>query len=288
MDDVLNPNKEIRVGLVLSGGGARGLAHIGAIKALERANVPIDFLAGASMGGVIAAAYACGLSPEEIEQEAGSLARIRQFLRLTDPGFPDSGLLRGQRLQAYFESHLGKRTFADLDLPLALMAVDLNTRKEVVLQEGPIATALRATTAVPGLFMPLELEGMRLVDGGLLNNLPVDVARKKGSKIVLAVSVDPDPEDIPSSWESESRWLPGGLARTFMILDEATRLMMNVIQEAKMQQYPPDVVIRPSLPRGINVLAGYGRVADVVAAGETATEGLLPEIQVLLRSLSSP
>jgi NTE family protein len=288
MDEDLKPINEIRVGLVLSGGGARGLAHIGAIKVLERAGIPIDFLAGASMGGVIAAAYASGMSPEEIEQEAGSLSRIRQFLRLTDPGIPDAGFLRGQRLQAYFENRLGKRTFADLDLPLALMAVDLNSRKEVVLQEGPISIALRATTAVPGLFMPLEMEGMRLVDGGLLNNLPVDVARKKGAKTVIAVNVDPDPKDIPKSWDSESRWFPNGLARTFMVLDEATRLMMNVIQEAKMQQYPPDVVIRPSLPSGINVLAGYGRVSDVVAAGEAATEELLPEIQKHLPSISSP
>jgi NTE family protein len=276
--------ENIRVGLALSGGGARGLAHIGAIKALERSGIPIDVLTGASMGGVIAAAYACGLTPDEIEQEAGELSRVRQVFRLADPGLPNAGLLRGRRLMSYFEKRLGNRTFADLDRPLALTAVDLNTRKEVVLQEGPISVALRATTAVPGLFMPLEREGMRLVDGGLLNNLPVDVARKMGADVVIAVDVEPDPEDIPESWETNSRWLPSGLARTFVILDEATRLMMRVIQEAKMQEYPPDVVIRPTLPRGINILAGYGRVADVVAAGESATEGMLPDIQTCLDS----
>jgi NTE family protein len=280
--------QESRVALVLSGGGARGLAHIGAIKALERAKIPIDFLAGSSMGGIIAAAYACGLSPEEMVREAGELSRIRQFLRLADPGLPNAGLLRGQRLQTYFENRLGHRTFAELDKPLALMAVDLNTRKEVVMREGPISIALRATTAVPGLFMPMELEGMRLVDGGLLNNLPVDVAREMGAEMVIAVDVDPDPDDIPRSWESRSRLLPGGLARTFAILDEATRLMMRVIQEAKMERYPPDVTIRPRLPSGVNVLAGYGRVADVVAAGESATEEILPDIQARMRSILPP
>lgn len=280
-------NQEIRVGLALSGGGARGLAHIGVIKALEGAGIPIDCLTGSSMGGVIAAGYACGLSPDELEQEAESISRVRQFLRLADPGFPDAGLLRGQRLRAYFEKRLGKQTFADLDRPLALMAVDLNSRQEVVLREGPISVALRATTAVPGLFMPLEVNGMRLVDGGLLNNLPVDVARKMGAKVVIAVDVDPDPEDISESWDTENRWVPNGLTRTFVVLDEATRLMMRVIQEAKMQQFPPDVVVRPSLPSGINVLAGYSRVADVVAAGESATEGVLSEIRARLHAVSS-
>jgi NTE family protein len=203
---------------------------------------------------------------------------------LADPGIPNAGLLRGQRLQAYFENRLGKRTFAELERPLALMAVDLNSRQEVVFQEGPIALALRATTAVPGLFMPLELEGMRLVDGGLLNNLPVDVARKMGAQIVIAVDVNPRPEDIPRSWDTDSRWMPSGLARTFVVLDEATRLMMRAIQDVKMKQFPPDVIIRPNLPDGINVLAGYKRVSDVVVAGEKAAEGVLEEIQNLLNA----
>lgn len=282
--DNIEPNRDIRVGLALSGGGARGLAHIGAIKALERAGIPIDCLTGSSMGGVIAAVYACGLSPDELEQEVGSLTRIRQLLRLADPGMPNAGLLRGKRLQAYFENLLGKRTFAELERPLALMAVDLNSRQEVVFQEGPIALALRATTALPGLFMPLELEGMRLVDGGLLNNLPIDVARKMGAQIVIAVDVNPHPEDISRSWDSESRWMPNGLTRTFVVLDEAARLMMRVIQDVKMQQYPPDVIIRPKLPDGINFLAGYKRISDLVVAGEKATEGALEEIQNLLNA----
>jgi NTE family protein len=132
--------------------------------------------------------------------------------------------------------------------------------------------------------MPLELEGMRLVDGGLLNNLPVDVARKMGAQIVIAVDVDPRPEDIPRSWDTDSRWMPSGLARTFVVLDEATRLMMRAIQDVKMQQFPPDVIIRPNLPDGINVLAGYKRVSDAVMAGEKAAEGALEEIQNLLNT----
>jgi NTE family protein len=236
------------------------------------------------MGGVIAAAYACGLSPDELEQEARSITRTRQFLRLADPGIPNAGLLRGQRLQEYFENRLGKRTFAELERPLALMAVDLNSRQEVVFQEGSIALALRATTALPGLFMPLEWEGMRLVDGGLLNDLPVDVARKMGAQIVVAVDVNPHPEDVYRTWGTESRWMPKGLTRTFMVLDEAIRLMMGVIQDVKMEQYPPDVIIRPKLPDGINVFAGYKKISDLVVAGERAAEEVLEDIQDLLNA----
>lgn len=122
-----------RVGLALSGGGARGLAHIGVLRVLEREGIPVDYLAGTSMGGVIAAGYAAGMSPDDLEQEALNVTRTRRLLRLIDPVLPNGGLIRGQRLLAYFEQHIGRRTFSDLRLPLALVAVDLNTQREVVL-----------------------------------------------------------------------------------------------------------------------------------------------------------
>jgi NTE family protein len=270
------------VGLALSGGGTRGLSHIGVLKALEREGIPIDFLAGASMGGVIAAGYATGMSPADLEEEAGKISRLRDVLRLVDPAIPNAGLLRGERLKEYFESRLGDCTFAELEYPLALVAVDLNTRQEVIITDGPVAIGLRATTSVPGIFMPLELDGMRLVDGGLLNNLPIDVTRKMGADIVLAVDVDPDPEEISTGWEGQYRWMPNGVARTFTILDESTRLMMRVIQEARMAEYPADVVMRPHLPSGFNIFSGYNRTEELVEAGELAVAKVLPQLRELL------
>jgi NTE family protein len=169
------------IGLVLSGGGARGLAHIGVLRVLEKEGIPIDYLAGASMGGVIAAGYAAGMSPDDLEKEALTVTQTRRLLRLIDPALANGGLIRGQRLLAYFEQHVGQRTFSDLRLPLALVAVDLNSHQEIILRDGPVALALRATTAVPGALMPVEMNGWRLVDGGVLNNLPVDVARSMGA-----------------------------------------------------------------------------------------------------------
>ncbi len=270
------------LGLALSGGGARGLAHIGVLKVLDRERIPVDFLAGTSMGGVIAAGYASGMSPSDLEQEAKATSRLRRLLRLADPGLPNAGLLHGQRLLQYFESHLEQRTFADLERPLALIAVDLNTRREVVLLEGPVALALRATTAVPGLLAPVEVDGQELVDGGLLNNLPVDAVQHLGAEIVIAVDVGPGPNEPYGRRIGEYRWLPVGLTRTLAILDETVGLLMAAAQEEKHQLHPADVLIRPHIPSGVNLLMGYGRVAELIAVGEIAAEAALPEIQLFL------
>lgn len=272
------------LGLALSGGGARGLAHIGVLKVLDREGIPVDCLAGTSMGGVIAAGYAAGMSPAELEAEAMTTTRLRRMLSLADPGLNDAGLMHGQRLQAYFEDHLDRRTFADLDLPLALVAVDLNARREFVLREGSVALALRATTSLPGLFAPVELDGQRLVDGGLLNNLPVNAARSLGAEVVVAVDVGTDPDGDSGGWVGEYRGLPAGVSQTLNILDETARLMVGVARESRLQQYPPDVLVRPHIPAGVNVLFGYSKVIELITTGERAAEMALPEIRKILRS----
>lgn len=272
-----------RVGLALSGGGARGIAHIGVLRVMEREGIPVDFLAGTSMGGVIAAGYAAGMSPDDLEKEALDVTRTRRLLGLVDPTLPNGGLIRGQRLLAYFEQHLGQQTFSDLCLPLALVAVDLNTRQEVVLREGPVALALRATTAVPGVLMPVEVNGWRLVDGGVLNNLPVDVAREMGAEVVIAVDIGPTSEAGVGHWISNRRWVPEGLSITLKVLDDTLGTLMAASQEYKLRQFPPDVLIRPAIPTDVNVFAGYERAAELITAGERAAEAHLLEIKSLLR-----
>jgi len=184
------------VGLALSGGGARGLAHIGVLKVLEREGIPIDYLAGTSMGGVIAAGCAAGLSPEFMEQEALRMTSLRRLLALADPSLPRRGLFEGQKVHEYFIGHLGDRTFDDLRVPLTLVAVDLNTGREVFLSQGQVADAVRATVALPGIFRPVERDGQLLVDGGLLDNLPADAARHIGADVVIAVDVISDGQAV--------------------------------------------------------------------------------------------
>lgn len=270
-----------KIGLALSGGGARGLAHIGVIKVLERRGIPVQFLAGTSMGGVIAAGYAAGMDAAHLEQEARDFTRPRQLLRLVDAKFPDQGLLRGNRLQDYFETRLGNRTFSDLDRVLALVAVDLNSRQEVVMCDGPLHVALRATTAVPGLFAPVEVGSRRLVDGGLLNNLPVDAVRKLGAEFVIAIDVEPNPEGNFSDFSEKyanTGWLPDGLARTLATVEESVTLLMSKAVEARLQQYPPDLLIRPAIPAGVSMLSGYTRIDELIHAGERAATVALAEL----------
>jgi len=271
-----------RLGLALSGGGARGLTHIGVLKVLEQEGIAADLVVGTSMGGVIAAAYAVGMTAAEIEREALENSRPRRLLRLIDPAPASGGLIGGQRIQEYFEHLVGQRTFADLRCPLAMVAVDLNTRREVILQEGPVAEALRATTAVPGVFAQLEKDGMRLVDGGVLNNLPVDVARKMGAEVVIAVDISPTRESEYSHWFDNRRWVPKGLLSTFQVLEETISTLMIAAQEHKLRQFPPDLLLRPDLPREVTVFAGFERAAELIAIGEEITRRHLPEIQSLL------
>jgi NTE family protein len=270
------------VGLVLSGGGARGLAHIGVLRVLEREGIPVDYLAGASMGGVIAAGYAAGMSSYDLEQEALAITRKRRLLRLIDPGLKNGGVIRGQRLLDFFRQELGDRTFSELSLPLALVAVDLNSSQEVVLREGPVALALRATISIPGLFEPVEMNGWRLIDGGALNNLPVDVASGMGAEIVIAVDIGQNCKVGIGHWIGNHRWIPGGISTMLEVIDDTLYAVRIPEQENKLRLFPPDVLIRPDLPINVNTVSGYDRVGELVATGERAAEEHLSEIKALL------
>jgi len=272
------------IGLALSGGGPRGLAHIGVLRVLEREGIPVDVLAGTSMGGIIAAGYAAGLSTEDLEKEARTTARVRRLLRLIDPRLPEAGIIRGQRIQAYFEEILGPVTFEDLKIRLALVAVDLNAQSEVILTEGSLSLALRATISVPGLITPVEIDGQRLVDGGVLDNLPVDAAQHLGADIVIAVDVESDPCRGAEARLNEYGMLPNGLASTLAIVDEVSQLMMRTIKENNLQRNPPHVLIRPVPPKGVNLFAGYSRIRELIQIGEHAAEEKLPQIRQLLQA----
>lgn len=276
-----------RVGLALSGGGARGLAHIGVLKVLEEAGVPIDCLAGTSMGGVIAAAYACGLTPEFMEQEALQMASLRRLLTLADPTLPRRGLFEGQKVRQYLTQHLGECTFDDLRVPLAVVAVDLNSGQEVHLRHGKVVDAVRATIALPGIFTPVECDGQLLVDGGVLNNLPADVVRGMGADIVIAVDVAMGTTTVSSLIQSlgPHRYVPDGLMETVEVLYRSLGVMMAEIQRRRLEEAHPEVLIQPPIPAGVTVLTGFRRAAEIIAAGEEAAWAVLPSICGLLGRL---
>ena len=271
-----------KVGLALSGGGARGLAHIGVLSVLEEAGIAVDCLAGTSMGGVIAAAYAAGMTPAQLHEEALRMSNPRHLLPLLDLSLARRGLLKGDKVHEYVARFLGERTFADLRLPVTLVAVDLNAACEVHLTQGRVADAVRATIAVPGIFQPVMREGQLLVDGGVLNNLPADVVREMGAQTVIAVDVLTGGAGQTASACQNGGTLPGGLSNTVNLCFRSLMVMMVEIQRHRMQDARPQVFLEPDIPVEIGALTGFTRAAEIVAAGEQAAREALPEIEALL------
>ncbi len=269
-----------RVGLALSGGGVRGLAHIGVLKALEEKEIPIHLLTGTSMGGLVGAAYATGFSPAELEAEALRLSNLRQLLPLLDRSKLRRGLFQGNRLVEYLARAFGERTFDQLRLPLGLVAVDINVGQKVILKEGPVLDAVRATIALPGLLSPVERGDKLLVDGGVLDNLPAGVARQMGANVVIAVDVSGDEQLVDLLYPN--RLIPEGLVNLINLLWRTLAIMMRETNRRNLEESQPDLVIRPALPAGVTIATGFTRAAEIIAAGEQATEEALPALKKLL------
>jgi NTE family protein len=142
--------------------------------------------------------------------------------------------------------------------------------------------AVRATTAVPGMFMPVVMNGWQLVDGGVLNNLPVDVAREMGAEVVIGVDIGPNHETGVGLWSGNRRWVPESLSVTLGVLEGTLGALITAAQEQKLRLFPPDVLIKPDIPMGVTVFAGYDRAAELIAVGESAAEAHLSEIKSLL------
>lgn len=176
-----------RIALVLGGGAARGFAHVGVIRALEQEKIPIDLIVGTSVGSLIGALYAHEMNSFELEWTAFSLEKddLLDYALLS----ASMGPIKGERLEAFVNKKIPVANIESLKIPFAAVATDLNRGTRVVLDRGPLARAIRASCAIPGVFQPVELQGRLLVDGGTVDNLPVAVAREKGADIVIAVDI---------------------------------------------------------------------------------------------------
>lgn len=277
--------KKPKLGIALAGGGAKGLAHIGVLQALERAGIQPDLLAGTSMGGLISAAYASGLSPARIGEIAKEFGQPRKLVRLADPAVPRRGLFHGDRILAFLDEIFESKTFADLRIPLTLVAVDLNRGQEVRFSEGSLAEAVRATISIPGVFAPVTLDGQRLVDGGVLNNLPVDVVQEMGADVTLAVDLY-NLSRGPSSWPSVShnQILSGTIGELITVMVDSIELLIKSQTRSSLLAAPPDFLIEPEIPGAVTVLTGFDHAAELIAAGErSVTEDMLKSIKSSLK-----
>ena len=287
-----------RVGLALSGGGARGAAHIGVLQVLEEHRIPIDCVSGTSMGAVVGGLYASGLSPADLDSVISEIdwmeafadripRRDRSFRRKRDddlylvknkPGlrggrlrFPP-GILDGQRVDLLLKRLslpvVTVRDFDDLSIPYRAVAADIVTGEAVVLDHGDLALAMRTSMSIPAVFAPREVEGRLLVDGGITDNFPIDLARRLGADVVIAVDISSPPQKRE---ELES------------VLQIALQLATLASDQNKARQTASlgsrDVLIRPELGR--ITVASFDRAAEAVPIGRRAAQAALPSLEHL-------
>lgn len=294
-----------KIGLVLGSGSARGWAHLGVLKALQEAGVRPDIVCGSSVGALIAAVYAA----KEIDRFTDWILaldrrKIFQFMDFRWSG----GMLKGDRLMKSMQHYFGRTTIEECQLPFAAVSTDLYTGAEVWLRRGPVVDAVRASIALPGLFTPVATQGRWLVDGGLVNPVPVSVARALGADVVIAVDLNADimrrrqalpvvdadeTAATPSSWLSrwhplrfektaEEELLPAVAASTVQmpsVLDvglNSINIMQMRISRSRLAGDPPEVLITPRLAH--LGLLDFHRAEEAIEAGHHAALLQLPEL----------
>ncbi len=180
----------MKIGLALSGGAARGMAHIGVIKYLEEKKVPVQCIAGTSAGSLVGALYAAGLGSEKIEAIANEINWKSIIRYMTSVGLPRKGFINTEFLAKIIEKYLGKKTFTELEKPFIAVGVDIENGRVVHMKKGDLISALMASCAIPGIFAPVERDGLTLVDGGVLQNLPCRPLVDQGIKTIIAVDLN--------------------------------------------------------------------------------------------------
>lgn len=302
--------------LALSGGGAAGLAHIGVLQALAENGVAVRAVAGTSIGAEIGAFYVSGMALDELAKVATGFD-WKQILGLFMPDLPTGGLISGVHIMAFLRGQLGTRSIEELALGFAAVATDLDTGEQVVLDRGDLVEAVRASISIPGLIAPLRSHGRMLVDGGVVNPLPVDVARERFGGPVVGVGVyaaaraagrgievprshqwlvrarqlldqpwiarAPDLRDWLrnqlDAWDSRARDKNGWTTRR--VLDRVLGIAQAEIVRLREKHSPSDLLLLPRVD-DIGVLEFY-RAEEAVAAGRAAVEGSLNEIKRLVR-----
>jgi NTE family protein len=282
------------VGLVLGAGGARGLAHIGVIRILEREGITVDVVAGSSMGALVAAAWASGRSADELEQLAMQVKGMRMFLKLLNPMFPGAGIIRGLSVYRFLDSVMNGLTFEDTMIPVKIVACDLHTMEEVVFERGKLIDAIRASISIPGIFRPVKYRGRSLIDGGLASPVPVDLMVRAGVSKIIAVNTFPNPETMKQyrHAEEESRMESVELRRpmheTGPLIDTPTHLIKNYMRFLNTTQArvaheacaKVDVVISPTVPDGF--WYDFYNPERYIHRGEQVAEAALPQLKELV------
>jgi NTE family protein len=253
--------KKLKIGLALGGGSARGFAHVGVLKVLEEAGIKVDYLSGCSMGALVGAFYASGARIQLLERFTRAIDR-RNWVDLT---FSKMGLISGNRIEQIIYLMTRRSTFDMLKIPLAIVAVDLYSGKKIVLKEGLVSKAVRASISIPGYFVPVELDGMLLVDGGVLDRVPCEAVRDLGADLVIAVDT--------GFYEARGKInsMIDVMGRSFDIMGR--EISRTILINA-------DFVIRPDLE--CIAPSQFDKAKEAIALGEKAARDALPELLDML------
>ena len=255
-----------KVGLALSSGGARGLAHIGVLEVLERHGIPVDMIAGSSMGSLVGALYASGKAIAEIKATVSDLG-TKRFSFLVDPTLPKTGLVRGRRIEETIRKAIGDLVFDELKMPFACVATDINSGQEVIIREGLVWKGVRASSSIPVLLAAVKRREKYLVDGGLVNPVPVSVLEVMGADFIVAVNV------TPRHGTEQNKEL-----NIFSIVIQMLNIATHRIIKASLEG--ADVIIEPRVEH--IAYGDFHRVDESVERGLLATEESVAEIKKLL------
>lgn len=263
-----------KIGLALSGGAARGLAHVGVLAVLQQEGIPIDMIAGTSAGAVMGSIYAWNQDTEIMKKQALDTEWKKMGI-MVDPSFPRNGFIKGRKIKKLISSFIPENIrFRDLHIPLACVATDIDTGEEIVIDKGLVLDALRATISIPGIFTVVKREGRYLVDGGLTTPVPVSVVKSMGADFVIAVNVNPD--------------VTGRMGKTYRHRVEANK-EPNIFQVMMQSIYitthslalnnmaDADIVIEPDL--AYIGASEFQKAPELLELGEQAAREAVPEIK---------
>ncbi len=274
-----------KIGLALGGGGSRGLAHVGILDVLKNAHIEIDFIVGTSMGGIVGALFAAGVSPDVMGEQMADLGGTNLFVRNAF-----SARARQATIRKYLEPVLKDKTFADLQIPLTVMAVDVHSGQEIALSEGELLPALLATSAVPAVFPTVEIDGHTLADGGVIDSLATYVAHAQSPDILIAVDVYP-PLENDDSWHDPLADIMG-FASPLSLLSlndkpsmvasiwRSVRIMTWYLHEKRLQEFPPHILVRPAVENYGSL--DFRDIEGPLVAGADAMLEKLPQLQTLI------
>jgi len=262
-----------KIGIALSGGAARSLCHIGVLEYLEEMGVEADIIAGTSMGSIIGAFYCSGVPLKEIKEYVDSMD-WKSFMLFSDLALSKTGMINGKRVEQVLKKFLGEKTFSDCNKKFCCVAVDMFSKKKVVLSEGRLIDAVRASISIPGFFAPMHLNGMLLVDGGIIEPLPTKVIREFGANIVIASSIlfERDGERYRKHWEDNSP------ARDDGNKDSVLRAHIGLFKNRQRRDELKRINVQSILDTSFNIMQRemtkkYEDLADIVISSEVGDFG---------------